>query len=416
MSNEVYLGLGTNLGNRRENLALALKKLQSSFQSFQISSIYETPALLPENAGSDWNRPFFNLAIRGTTTESPTSLHQKILQIEEEMGRERGERWSPRIIDIDLLLFNSLSSSDPKLTLPHPRIKERAFVLGPLSELNPHLKIDNETVKDLYQKTLRFQPRLMGILNITPDSFSDGGIHLQLSNLEKTLSAWDEIGIPIIDVGADSTRPGSIEIDADEEWKRLEPTLLNLNKRYQNQLIKPKISLDTRHAKTAEKALNLMKIDIINDVGGLQDFKFTELLHTSPIQYVLMHNLPLTNSQNPVTEAFEWMRSRLDHLMNHRVSLSKIILDPGIGFKKNSIQSLKLIQGIKTFQSLGCPVLCGHSRKSFLQDFTPHLPEDRDIETLGVSFALRSNRVEILRVHHPVLHHRAFLAMEHAFN
>ena len=417
----LYLGLGSNLGDRKATLEKACVAISAISRVLRISSVCETPAMLPPGSTNDWNFPFLNLVLEVETNDSPLEFLQKTRQIENSLGRVRTGKWSPRTIDIDLLhAFQKLDTEE--LVLPHPGIFFRQFVLGPLAEIAPHLVIEGKSVREFSKTEPQFQPRLMGILNITPDSFSDGGKHEALSDLEKTLNEWDQVQVSAVDIGGESTRPGAQLIDEKAEWSRLSRTLEFIHSRYQGKIIKPKISIDTRHAGTAELAIE-QGADIINDVSGLSDPGMLQVLRGSHVELVLMHSLSIPPTKedvlledcDPIEAVKVFFEQKINHLEALGISRSRIILDPGIGFGKTPLQSLVLLRRIQEFESLGCQILCGHSRKSFMKSFMigqlGASPESsRDIETLGISFELSKKGVDWLRVHDPVLHHRAFLA------
>jgi 2-amino-4-hydroxy-6-hydroxymethyldihydropteridine diphosphokinase/dihydropteroate synthase len=381
----------------------------------------ETPALLPLGAPTEWNRPFFNLVASLESDLNARDLLRAVLEIENTMGRVRTGKWSPRKIDIDLLCEvkdgQSVPIHEPELILPHPGILSREFVLDPLAEIAPRLSVSGKNSMEAARALPAHQSKLMGILNLTPDSFSDGGRLSGVSAIETTLDAWDAIGISAIDIGGESTRPGAKLIDEELEWTRLLPVFSLIKKRYGNKRIKPKISVDTRHALTAQRALDL-GADIINDVSGLNDPNLLDVLKGSSCDIVLMHSLSvppiktevLPEESDPVLAIKRIWEMKLRSLEENGINRDRILLDPGIGFGKTSLQSLVLLRRIKEFESLGSRILSGHSRKSFIQDFTAVPAKDRDAETLGISFELARRGVDYLRVHDPVLHHRAFLA------
>lgn len=137
----VIFGLGSNLGNRQPLLQQAVDKLCTSpslaLSAIRLSSIYESPALLPDHAGPDWDRPFLNMALAADTTATALDILPAIKAIETELGRLPAERWAPRPIDIDLLALGEQTLNTPALTLPHPGLPERAFALLPFAELEP---------------------------------------------------------------------------------------------------------------------------------------------------------------------------------------------------------------------------------------------------------------------------------------
>jgi dihydropteroate synthase len=287
---------------------------------------------------------------------------------------------------------------------------ERAFVLDPLKDLNGS-----------YLKAARNHPQhsplWIGILNITPDSFSDGGQWEDLSSITQRLDTWDEAGVPIVDVGAESTRPGANPISPEEEWRRLEPVLHLLYDRYSHLPLKPWISIDTRNSETAKQAIEL-GADIINDVGGLSTPGMLKVLQNSDVQYVLMHSLgipanpskTLAAETDPLLALLKWFEEKLNLLSSAGVSTDRIILDPGIGFGKTALQSLEILRNLKRLFDLPHRLLVGHSRKSFLGFLNPGSPDSRDLETIGASLQLAGQGVDLIRVHDPVSHLRAVRA------
>jgi 2-amino-4-hydroxy-6-hydroxymethyldihydropteridine diphosphokinase len=144
--NTAYLGLGGNLGDRRQHLAEAVRRLHAGqvLQVVRVSSVYESSAV-----GMTAQPDFLNLVVQVTTTHAPHELLAECLRIEGDLGRERRERWGPRTIDIDLLLYGDLRIDDESLAVPHPRMRERSFVLTPLAEIAPGLKLDGKSIGEL---------------------------------------------------------------------------------------------------------------------------------------------------------------------------------------------------------------------------------------------------------------------------
>jgi len=189
----IYLGLGSNQGERREYLAQALKQLSRiGFEISRVSPIVESPALLKDDALPEWNRPYLNLVVEGRTQHSPKVLLKLVKTIEQAMGRDlQASRWSPRNIDIDLLLWNNERITTPELSIPHREMHKRSFVVTPLLHLAPHLCIPGIDLTPLQiSQQIRPIPLWMGVVNITPDSFSGQGEYQQLSSLEVQLDTW----------------------------------------------------------------------------------------------------------------------------------------------------------------------------------------------------------------------------------
>ncbi|NBX02754.1 MAG: dihydropteroate synthase [Alphaproteobacteria bacterium] len=249
--------------------------------------------------------------------------------------------------------------------------------------------------------------KLMGIVNVTPDSFSDGG---NAFATEDALAAIEKLiadGADIIDIGAESTRPDATPLSQEEEWERLDGLFLLLPK-FAGKVV---FSLDTRHAKTAKKAVSY-GMPIINDVSGFSDPEMVKAVRNSSCKLVVMHSLSvpadksivLPENVDVVAEVLAWGRERIAALEAAGIARERIIFDPGIGFGKTAPQSLALVNGIERFAELGVPLLVGHSRKSFLAGIAP----DRDEATLAVSGYLALKKVDILRVH-DVAAHRALV-------
>ena len=144
--NTAYLGLGSNLGDRRQHLAEAVRRLQAgpALQIVKVSPVYETSPV-----GVTAQPDFLNLVVEVATTHAPQRLLTECLRLEIDLGRERRERWGPRTIDIDLLLYGDMRINEKNLAVPHPRMHERGFVLAPLAEIAPQLKLDGKTVGEL---------------------------------------------------------------------------------------------------------------------------------------------------------------------------------------------------------------------------------------------------------------------------
>ena len=407
-----FLSLGSNQGDRRENLVFALDEINKVALIKRQSSLYETPALLPEGAPTMWNVPFLNMVVEISTDLSAEGFLKIIHAIEKKRDRVKGKKWAPRALDIDILLWDDVEIKSSQLKIPHPEMNKRSFVLAPLKDLCPQFI--------LAARRLRTHcPQLMGIINITPDSFSDGGQFFTLESFSRHIDLLVHNGVDIIDVGAESTCPGAIPLSAEAEWMRLKPFLEQLAYLKKNQKLFPLISLDTYHPKNARKALPY-GIDIINDVSGLSNPEMLSVLKDSNVDYVLSHSLDIpTNPNNnidgdPVEYLKLWLESKWEILDRNKISGERIIFDPGIGFGKSSLQSQEIIKNMSMFRELPFRILVGDSRKSFFSTFTPAPPRERDIETIGTSLALLEQGVDILRVHDVKNHEKALKGWLHA--
>jgi 2-amino-4-hydroxy-6-hydroxymethyldihydropteridine diphosphokinase/dihydropteroate synthase len=416
---EVYLGLGSNVGERVQNIEAALREINALFlpQSMKLACVYENAALLPEGAPPEWNLPFLNTVVSGQTGYGPEALLQKIKEIEFKVGRSpKHLKWSPRELDIDILVYGKIKVSQKNIKIPHPEISKRSFVLDPLRDLAPSKRISSKkTLLELSRKHPSRLPVLMKILNITPDSFSGDGILKTKEEVTKIFQMWPSSSFQVLDLGAESTRPGASEVSVEEEWRRLEQVLASIEPFVKDRFLKPKISVDTRRAAVAERALR-WGVEIVNDVSGLADPQMLAVLKKFKCDYVLMHSLSVpANPQvhinkklDPTKEVLKFFKTKLNFLKKNKISLDRIILDPGIGFGKTAEQSFELMMNLAEFQKLGCRVLVGHSRKSFLGTISKTEAKDRDPQTLGVSFYLLQKGVDILRVHNTELHAKAF--------
>lgn len=414
------IGLGSNLGDRKANMEKAAQEIKNLASSdFKASPLIESPALVPADAPSDWRKPFLNAVIRFDSNDQPLSVFRKLQEIERTMGRVREKRWQPRIIDLDILLIDEVMVDELEVKVPHPRFYERSFTLTPLKFLCPHLKLNKEGLSEKNQNLLSFvrkqklyDPLLMGILNLSSDSFSgDGG--LEMHRVESLIATWDKENLAFIDLGAESTRPGAKTIAPDEEWARLKGPLQFLREYFGERVFRPLISVDTRYASTARKALEL-GIDVINDVSGLNDPEMSSVIAESSCRYVLMHSLSVPAdpkvvlSAEPIGQLLSWAHEKLGILERAGVSQEQVLFDPGIGFGKSKEQSFEILRKVEELFELNLPLVIGHSRKSFMSLLTEIEPAERDPETLGVSFSLAQRGVDVLRVHNPVLHKRAF--------
>lgn len=404
--NSTYiLNLGCNLGQRMQNLERALNLLQDLGELQRVSSVFESKALLPEYCPPEWDSPFFNVSVSLQSDLSPLEILAKTKAIEVQMGRGEHPRWSPRVIDIDILSWSEGPFQSPELELPHRELQKRDFFIAPSREIDPSFALSKNLMN----------PKWMGIVNLTPDSFSDGGSFDQNQRLLEVFNSWWKAGVPWFDFGAESTRPGALAVSAAEQWERLRPAFASYREILGQKALKPKISVDTSSAEVAEKAL-AEGAAMINDVSGLSDLRFLSLLRASSCDYVLMHSLgapvdpsKVIDSKFDVVEVLKnWFRDKLELLDRNQIDLDRIYLDPGIGFGKNQVQNYSVLKRISEFKDFKCKILVGHSRKSFLKNLIDSHPNERDIETLALSFNLAAEGVDVLRVHDPLLHQRFF--------
>lgn len=240
----------------------------------------------------------------------------------------------------------------------------------------------------------------MGILNVTPDSFYDGGSFEKESELLVHVEQMLAGGAAIIDVGAQSTRPNSVYISADEEWKRLMGPLQSLRKTFPHIIL----SADTFHAKVAERAVG-QGADMINDIsGGTIDNKMFETIASLKVPYVLMHiqGTPQTMQQNPeyknvVTEVMDYFAERINKLT--ALGVSDIMIDPGFGFGKTSAHNFELLAHLELFKIFDRPLLAGLSRKSMVNKVLGTKPENALNGTTVLNTIALQKGANVLRVH-----------------
>lgn len=245
-------------------------------------------------------------------------------------------------------------------------------------------------------------PAIMGILNITPDSFSDGGKFF--SKPSKAILAaikMNKLGADIIDIGAESTRPGAKVVNPEVEIKRLKPIIKGLKKK------NIKISIDTRNSSTMAFALS-EGVEIINDVSGLNhDPESINVIKNSKCILVLMHmqGIPENMQKNPKyqyapKDVYNFLKKQIQKCKLNGIEKKRIIIDPGIGFGKNYKHNIQILRKLSMFHKLGCNILVGLSRKKFISDLSKdENPIDRIPGTIAANQFAMEQGVEIIRVH-----------------
>ena len=209
---------------------------------------------------------------------------------------------------------------------------------------------------------------IMGVLNVTPDSFSDGGAYLDAEAAVARALELERDGADIVDIGGESTRPGSAPITIEEELRRIMPVLKALRGK-----LRVPVSVDTRRAEVAEAALEA-GAEIVNDVSGLRsDARLAELARRTRVPLILMHmcGTPETMQRGPfardvIRDAMSGLRESIARAERAGVAKSKILIDPGIGFGKTHEQNFEILARLPEFARLGCPIAIGTSRKGFL--------------------------------------------------
>jgi len=261
------------------------------------------------------------------------------------------------------------------------------------------------TAWKLRTKTLQFDrlPALMGIVNVTPDSFSDGGKFVDPAVAIEHGLQLAEAGADILDVGGESTRPDADPVSEAEELRRVVSVVQGLAE----QTTVP-ISIDTSKAPVAEEAV-AAGAEIINDVTGLEgDSRMAEVASVAEVGVCAMHmrGTPKTmlDEQNVqyddvVNDILTYLKSRFDALLQVGIAADRICLDPGIGFAKTHQQNLTLLASLGSYHALGTPILVGHSRKGFLAKILGDPQADRTLATVGVSLSLAAMGIQVIRVH-----------------
>ncbi len=427
----IYISLGSNLGNRLSNLRKAVELLKTDIlQHTYESIIIETKALLKDGVPTEWDKPYLNMVIAGKSKLSAENLLKNLTNIEQQLGRDlSAKKWAPRIIDLDIIIYNDQNISSPGLKTPHPELLNRDFLihlLGLMPEnYMPKLQVNGKFVRadeyaheqidctDLFANAFTLEPQIVGVLNITQDSFSDGGKNFEPEIAIKNAYKMVTDGAEIIDIGAQSTRPGGIEIIGPEkEYERLTPVLDGLKE------INAKISIDSYHPELIRKILKNYQVDWINDVTGNLDDDILKEIASSGTKILTMHSLSvppdrnkiLPHDSNFINYLQRWSEQMLEQMLRCGFSADDLILDPGIGFGKSIYQNLALIKEIKNLRKNGVRFLIGHSRKSFIQGFFDGKASARDLETIAISNNLAKSGIDYIRVHNVCDHYRLFVA------
>ncbi len=245
------------------------------------------------------------------------------------------------------------------------------------------------------------KPLIMGILNITPDSFFDGGKYTQQQAILKRASEIIEQGADIIDIGAFSTRPGADEVSENEEYRRLSEALEIVRKNYPNVCI----SVDTFRANIAQKVVENHKVDIINDISaGNFDEKMLQTVAKLNVPYVMMHiqGTPATMQNNPtyddvVLDIIKYFSERINKAT--LLGINDIIIDPGFGFGKTIEHNYELLNRLEEFEMLDYPILVGLSRKSMIYKALGITSDESLAGTIALNTVALQKGANILRVH-----------------
>lgn len=480
----VYLAFGSNTGDQIENINAAIDALNSitGTKVLETSSLYESEPMYYLDQPK-----FVNGALKLTTTLSPQELLKHLKEIEYDLlGRRKIIENGPRSIDLDILLYDDLIINEPNLIIPHIRMIERTFVLQPLCELlSPHdihpvtaepyhnhlaqlyessldptkqksnllqtlIPMYNKYYKSEGSRNLSFdlltnshKTKIMGILNTTPDSFSDGGKNASVDIAIKNAVQMVNAGVDIIDIGGVSTRPGAVAPSEAEEWDRVVPIVKAIRSHQDSRVRNVVISIDTYRSGIALESIKA-GADLINDIsGGLYDENMFNIIAETGVPYILNHTRGTPDTMSklnqyeensneelvefvhpsiPVSEHDETLLKAISRelvnqykkAISHGVKRWQIITDPGIGFAKNLKQNLAIIRGtplIKSYSNYnsntkeygsldGLPILLGPSRKKFIGTLTNEKdPADRVLSTGAVIMSCIGYKSDIVRVH-----------------
>lgn len=275
----------------------------------------------------------------------------------------------------------------------------------PFSLKNLGFELENLCKKDFNKYSSK--SKIMGVLNLTPNSFSDGGLYDDFENAKNHLLTMIDEGADIIDIGAESTKPYSEPVSAEVQLSKILPILDFVKK---NNINNVEISIDTRSAEVAHKCIEY-GVDYINDVSGLSfDEKMGDVIAQNNVKIIIQHTkgTPENMQDNPVytdvvEEIYLNLLERVEFALSRGIKFENIIVDPGIGFGKTRKHNFEIIRRIDEFHNIGCPVLLGISRKSLLN--MPNASNDeKDMFTLAINTLAVEKNVDIIRVHNVKIH------------
>jgi len=267
-------------------------------------------------------------------------------------------------------------------------------------KINEDLKIITKKNKNFSSLNFNKIPNIMGVLNLTPDSFSDGGKFNRKKTGINHANNLFNYGADIIDVGGESTRPGSKPVSKKEEWSRIKKIIKNINK-------KIPLSLDTRKSEIMNRGIQI-GVKLINDVSGLSyDSKTVEVLQKSKTPFVIQHSQGTPEKmqkspryKNELLDIYDFFERKIKLLISKGIKHNNIMIDPGIGFGKNLKHNMNLIRSVSIFHTLGFPILLGLSRKKFIKDLSgKNDSKERVGGTVASSLYAIMQGVQVLRIH-----------------
>lgn len=335
---------------------------------------------------------YINFKIFNLTPAQANIIKQTAISVGADCGTHR-EVITGKIENSNCILGGSLS----QIKKISEKLQRQPFGLKILGQI-----LEEKTKIKLPEKT-----QLMGVLNVTTNSFSDGGDFYDFDKSIEHLKQLIDDGADIIDIGAESTKPYSKPVSSNDQLKKLEP-ILNYIK---TQNIITPISIDTRSSVVAKRCIEL-GADIINDVSGFDfDNNMVNVLAQNPnTKIVIQHSQgsPEIMQNNPtysnlIDEIYTILKNKVDFAINNGIKIENIIIDPGIGFGKTKEDNFEILRRWKELKTIGCPVLIGISRKSLL-DMPQATNEEKDIYTLALDSILMNENIDILRVHNVKMH------------
>ena len=301
---------------------------------------------------------------------------------------------------IDEISFNQIEiiSRKSKKIISLDKISKLPIKLK--KKIKNEIKLIIKKKKNIKSLSFKSTSNIMGVLNITPDSFSDGGKYNKNATAKKHLDHLFESGAHIVDIGGESTRPGSKPVSSKVEWNRIKNILKKIDK-------KKLISLDTRKSDIMEKGIK-SGVSLINDVSGLNyDNNSVDILKKYKTPFVLQHSLgnPDVMQKNPkyknvLLDIYDFFEEKIKFLRKNGITHNNIFLDPGIGFGKNLKHNMTIIKNISIYHSLGLPILLGISRKKFIKDLSGKNDSSSRIGgTVSTSIFAMTQGVQVLRIH-----------------
>lgn len=347
----VVLGLGTNVGERLAHLrrALALLKGHPKITVNHVSPVYESKAQLPAHTPSSWNLPYFNVAVTCKTDLSPYRLLDELQQIEQLMGSKKYGTWSPRNIDIDILMWGDIKVESAQLNIPHKHLYDRPFMLWPLLDLYstwdyPHKlveqwgsRFDGKAPFGTFQLPYRIEgSRMIGVINTTA--------HASLEDAVVQAKYLFNNGAEVL------------AITPEQKWQDLEVLLEQLNVFWKGKEYGPELCIDVSCPEVAARAVKA-GVHWINDIAGFRDSQMIAEVRDTNVKLLCMQRLPI--AQDPIDSIVEWGQADIKRLVKQGINKKQIILDPGIGIAKTYEQNLVLIKRCAELKRVGVPISFG---------------------------------------------------------